>query len=47
MSSAGVLTITDIFCAEFDGLIFQFPLLYPIYHYSRYALDIVIFCMSF
>ena len=34
------IIISDIFCAEFDGLIFQFPLLYPIYHYSRYALDI-------
>ena len=41
------IAITDTFCAEFDGLIFQFPLLHPIYHYSRYALDIVIFCMSF
>ena len=37
------IVISDIFCAEFDGLIFHFPLLYPIYHYSRYALDIVIF----
>ena len=36
------IIISDIFCAEFDGLIFQFPLLYPMYHYSRYALDIVI-----
>ena len=41
------IIISDIFCAEFDGLIFQFPLLYPIYHYSRYALDIVVFWMSF
>ena len=41
------ITISDIFCAEFDGLIFHFPLLYPIYHYSRYAPDIVIFWMSF
>ena len=37
------IVITHLFCAEFDGLIFRFPLLYPIYHYSRYALDIVIF----
>ena len=41
------IAISDILCAEFDGLIFQFPLLYPIYHYSQYALDIVIFWMSF
>ena len=41
------ITISDTFCAEFDGLIFQFLLLYPIYHYSRYALDIVIFWLSF
>ena len=34
------VVISDIFCAEFDGLIFHLPLLYPIYHYSRYALDI-------
>ena len=41
------IVISDIFCAEFDGLIFQFSFLYPIYHNSRYALDIVIFWMSF
>ena len=41
------IVISDIFCAEFDGLIFQFPFLYLIYHDSRYALDIVIFWMSF
>ena len=50
MSSTGLLSyrfITDIYCAEFDGSIFQFPLLYPIYRYSRYALEIVIFVCLF
>ena len=41
------ITISDIFCAEFDGLIFHFQLLYPMYHYSQYALDRVIFSTSF
>ena len=49
MPSTGLLSYRYnwYFCAEFDGLIFQSQLLYPIYHSSRYALDIVIFCMSF
>ena len=43
----GFNTVSDTFWAEFDGLIFHSPLLYPIYHYSRYALDRAIFWMSF
>ena len=42
----GSTATSDLVCAEFDGLIFQFPLLYPKYHCSRYAPDIVIFWMS-
>ena len=28
-----LLSLELTFCAEFDGLTFQFPMLYPIYHY--------------